>query len=292
MAITTQKSGQWARELSSFGRAFSGAYLFGIPLVYTMEMWWIGSTLPAWQLLTILGVAFIANLGLNYFAGFKKEAHTFINSLNDSVDALAVGAVGAFIVLVILNRINLDQSPEAMLGQIVIQTVPLSIGASVANLIFGGQGEKKSSGDNEADSGGKAKKPNPWRVVFNDLGGALAGGIFIGFSIAPTEEVVVLAAEIDYLNLLAVIGFSLLITYFIVFVSGFDSSSGEERTGLFQGPLSETALAYLLSLLVSLGALYMFNQIESGDTLLTVVTKTLVLGLPVAVGGAAGRLAI
>lgn len=30
--------GPWQKEMGDFVRAFSGAYLFGIPLLYTMEM--------------------------------------------------------------------------------------------------------------------------------------------------------------------------------------------------------------------------------------------------------------
>ncbi len=65
-----------------------------------------------------------------------------------------------------------------------------------------------------------------------------------------------------------------------------------EQRGPFQSPLTETVLAYLLSLLVALLALALFDQIEWGDPLGEMVTMVLVLGLPAAVGGAAGRLVV
>jgi uncharacterized membrane protein len=47
-----------------------------------------------------------------------------------------------------------------------------------------------------------------------------------------------------------------------------------------------------LSLLVALAALLLFDRIEWGDPLGEIVTMVLVLGLPAAVGGAAGRLVV
>ena len=92
-----------------------------------------------------------------------------------------------------------------------------------------------------------------------------------------------LAAELDLAHALALITLSLLLTYIIVFVSGFGTGQHEQR-GPFQSPLTETVLAYLLSLLVALAALYLFDRIEWGDPLGDIVAQVLVLGLPAAVG--------
>jgi uncharacterized membrane protein len=54
----------------------------------------------------------------------------------------------------------------------------------------------------------------------------------------------------------------------------------------------ETLLAYIVSLLAALIALYLFDRVEIGDSIGQVVSETLVLGLPAAVGGAAGRVAV
>ena len=35
--------GPWRKEFDDFIRALSGGFLFGVPLLYTMEMGWIGS---------------------------------------------------------------------------------------------------------------------------------------------------------------------------------------------------------------------------------------------------------
>jgi putative integral membrane protein (TIGR02587 family) len=122
--------GPWQRERDDFVRAFSGAVLFGIPLLFTMEMWWIGEFANLWKLLLFMLLAFLANIHLAYFAGFKRES-AFSSSVGQAVDAMAVGVVTSIVVLLVLNQLSLSEPPGAILGKVVLQTVPLSIGASV-----------------------------------------------------------------------------------------------------------------------------------------------------------------
>ncbi len=273
----------WKDELDNFVRAFSGAYIFGVPLIFTMEMWWIGEFIGTWHLLTLLGVALAANIGLSYVAGFKRES-TFRTTIDEAIDAVAVGVVGAAVMLTVLNQIRPDESPEAILGKIALQAVPLSIGASVANQVFGtGRDQRSRRGPDDGE-------PMPAREAFlSDVGATAIGGVFIGASIAPTEEIPMIAAALSYSHLLAVVGFSLVVSYGIVFASGFDD---QEAEGPFQHPFTETMLAYAVSLLVSFAALYLFGQISFDDPVLSIVEQVIVLGVPTTVGGAAGRLVV
>lgn len=273
----------WKEELDAFLRAFAGAYIFGVPLLFTMEMWWIGEYATVGQLLSFIGVALVANLGLTYAAGFKLES-TFTTTIDETVDAVAVGIVGATVMLLVLNQIRPGDPLDVVLGKITLQAVPLSIGASVANQVFGTRKDQKNRAGN--DTGDRL---SPWQAFFSDVGATIIGGVFIGASIAPTEEIPMIAAALDYWHLIAVVAFSLLVSYGIVFASGFD---GELDEGLFQHPFTETMLAYLVSLGVSFGALYLFGQIAFDDPLLSIAEQVLVLAVPTTVGGAAGRLVI
>ena len=280
--MSQRRPGPWQQELEDFTRAFSGAFLFGIPLLYTMEMWWIGMYADMWKLLVFLAIAFVADLGLNYFTGFRREKHSRWQAINQAVDVVAVGVVASTAVLFVLNRISLTDPLDSTLGKIIIQAVPLSIGASVANAIFGNPRGGRQGGGQQED--------HPWHALLNDLAATAIGSVFVTSAIAPTEEIPMLAAALDYPHLLALIGLSLLVGYAIVFASGFDTQ--QHSPGVFQHPLTETALAYAVSLLLALVTLYLFNRIEWGDPLPSVVAQTLVLGLPATIGGAAGRLAI
>ena len=269
----------WANERDAFIRAFSGAYIFGIPLLFTMEMWWIGKHADTWKILALLIIALIANFGLAYAAGFKRDT-TFVTHIDEAIDAMAVGIIGGALVLLILNRIAPGDPIGSVLGKITLQAVPLSIGASVANQVFSG----RRNGD---DDGGDPL--SPWQGFLSDIGATAIGGVFIGASIAPTEEIPMIAAGLDYWHLLALIVFSLLLSYGIVFASGFDSQRAE---GPLQNPFAETMLAYVVSLGISFLSLYLFNQVMLDDPLLSIAEQVIVLGLPTTVGGAAGRLVV
>jgi putative integral membrane protein (TIGR02587 family) len=278
-------SDAWYSEVRSLVRAFSGAFLFGIPLLYTMEMWWLGDVAGPGHLLLTLATALVANFGLVTAAGFKKERSLF-SRVEQTLDAVAVGAVGSAIVLLTLNQINLDQPPLAILAKIVVQALPLSIGASLANIVFD---------DNKDRDGADLKAsrvPRWWQALLNDIGATAIGAAFIASNVAPTEEVPMLATRMEYWHLLALIGLTLLTGYAIVFASGFDPAAKQDRAHLFQHPATETTISYLVSLLVTFVVLVMMKQISADHPPAFVLTQTLVLGLPAMVGGAAGRIAV
>lgn len=279
-------AGPWRQELSGFNRAFSGAFLFGVPLLFTMEMWWIGTFAHLWKLLVFLGLTFLAGLGLTYLAGFKKE-HGFAAVVIQAINVVAIGVIAATVILFVLDRIAPGDPLDSILGKIIIQAVPLSIGAALANAVFR-RGENREHGDDDG-----RQPESAWRLIFNDIGATAIGGVFIGFSIAPTDEVQLLASELDYVHELILIALSLAVTYGIVFTSGFDAEQrATQKPALFQRPVTETSLAYMVSLVVAFVALFLFDRVRVGDPASYVLAQVLVLGFPTAVGGAAGRLAV
>ena len=272
-------SKQWSDELSDFTRAFAGAAVFGIPMVMTMEMWWIGKTLPLMHLVFALCVGLIANLGLAHVAGFRNE-HSLGMSFDQAVDATAVGVVSATVLLLTLHQLRPADGVGAGVGMVMLLAVPLSLGASVARLVFSGGGGRdgESSSDLSATQG-----------ILADAGATVIGGVFIGMSIAPTEEVKMISAGLTLAHVLAVIGLTLVLSYLIVFASGFDEASPD---GPLQHPFTETVFSYVLSLLVAFGLLLLFQRISMHDPLHEIVRNTVVLALPAAIGGAGGRLVV
>jgi putative integral membrane protein (TIGR02587 family) len=282
--------GSWRDELDDFLRAISGAFIFATPLLYTMEMWWIGMTAELWKLLLFLGVAFLICLGLarSRTGGFKQEESTFA-TIEQAVDVVAVGLIGAVVVLAVLDRITVGDPLESVIGKVLVQAVPLAIGAAVANAIFGKRGEKNRTGDDDEGQAGSPK--DSWKELRADLSATFIGALFLSFSIAPTDEVEVLGAALDYRHQIALIGLSLLLSYVIVFASGY-SAGPRSQSGPFQSPLTETIFAYVVALLVALASLYLFDRVEPGDPLAHIIAMVLVLGFPATVGGAAGRLVV
>jgi putative integral membrane protein (TIGR02587 family) len=169
---------------------------------------------------------------------------------------------------------------------VAVQAIPLSLGAMVANLVFD-PGSDRVHGSGGGDLG------SPVRELLNDVGATFAGAIFIGFAIAPTEEIPMLASGLTSANLVAVVALSLVAGYLIVFASGFDPSHhGVHQGGLFQRPFSETILAYVVSIVAAFVMLVAFGQVSLDDPELAVATKVLILAVPASIGGAAGRVVV
>jgi putative integral membrane protein (TIGR02587 family) len=150
--------------------------------------------------------------------------------------------------------------------------------------------------DDEAGGGPDAGGPagdQDINATLVDVGATLLGAVFIAFNIAPTDEVPLLTAAMSPAWICAVVGVSLLVSYGIVFAAGFGSQEDRRRSaGVIQHPITETLFCYLLALVAAAFMLWFFQRWEPGDPFDMVLHQTIVLGLPAAVGGAAGRLVV
>src|SRR3546814_6286109 len=87
-----------------------------------------------------------------------------------------------------------------------------------------------SEGDDVADGGdADTRELNP---TVADLGATVLGAAFIGLSIAPTDEVPMIASTMDPEWQLVVVAVSLVTSYAIVFVAGFSRRSEEHPSEL------------------------------------------------------------
>lgn len=272
-------SKQWSDELTVFIRAFAGAAVFGIPFVFTLEMWGIGQRISLFYLLIVVAVGFLANLLLGYVGGFRTS-YSLSKAFDQAIDAFAVGVVSAAMLMIALNQWSPASGLTHGAGIVLFMAVPLSLGASVAKEVF------SESAGREAED---LKEYSAGRAVVSDALATIIGGLFIGVSVAPTDEVEILASSIGTIHLVIIIGLSLVLTYIIVFASGFDEVSAP---GPFQHPVTETVLAYILSLIVALGLLLVFEGTTADDPQNDIIRHTIVLALPVAIGGAGGRLVV
>jgi putative integral membrane protein (TIGR02587 family) len=248
-----------------------------------METWWLGAQLPPWQSLALLGGALVCCVPLARSIGFKRES-TLRSHLDQAVHAVAVGAAAAFAILLALNRISLDDPPATIAGLVAVQAFPLSLGAAVANAVF-----KRGKDRHEADQEG------PWSALLHKVGATAIGAAFVAFSAAPTEEITHIAAGLTYGHQLALLLLSLLIAHAIVFHSGYHPSQEDGESSRKEGALahvSETTTAYVVSLTLALAAILFYNRTGAHAPLPALLTQTLVLGLPAAIGGAAGRLVL
>ena len=73
-------------------RAVSGGLLFGIPLLYTMEVWWVGTYTEPSRVLGVLLLTFVPVWFLNRTSGFRSSKDVrLLDSLMDSIETVALG---------------------------------------------------------------------------------------------------------------------------------------------------------------------------------------------------------
>ena len=284
----------WQSEIREIVSGASGGFLFGIPLLYTMEVWFIGSYVMPAILLTILAVTFTIVLLINRIEGFRpQESKTIPGAIAETIETLAIGIVCATLMLIILQRIDLQTSLNEALGKIIFEGVPFSLGVAFSRSLLSGDAEVDLDEQNNSQSQSEPNKSLVWKDTLGDLVATLIGALFIAFSIAPTDEIRVLAASASPFWLLLIMAASLSISYGIVFASEITNYQQRlKQPGIFQRPSSETIISYLVSLLASMLMLWFFQKLTIGDPWSTWLRYSIILGLPASIGGAAGRLAV
>ncbi|MBE9110447.1 TIGR02587 family membrane protein [Nodosilinea sp. LEGE 07298] len=293
------KAHEWRTELDDLMRGIAGAFLFGAPFLYTMEVWWKGNFTSPPRMMLILCIAYLSLVLLNIKGGFRaQQPRSYAQILAESAEGLAIALFAAALSLTLIGILRFEIGVDAILGKVITLCLPFAIGVGIANNIL-----LKTNGD-DADSTSKRDgsegsivdhhwHKRAWRSTLSDAGAALLGAIIVGASIAPTDEIPMIASSLSPVRLLLIMASSLLLSYIIVFAANFGGQRRRRsQPGFFQGPISETLASYLISLAISLLMLWLFQVIRIGDPVNQWISYMIVLGLPSTIGGAAGRLAM
>lgn len=261
----------------ALARAFGGALIFSLPMLMTMEMWYLGFYISSIRLALFLIVFFPLLIGLAYYSGFE-ETFGWKNHTLDALVAYAVGFITGGVILTIFSVINIGMSLDEIIGKISIQAVPASIGAMLARSQFS-QDKKDQQEDEEEQIG-------YWGELFL----MLVGAIFLGLNIAPTEEIALIAYQMTEWHALGLAIISLIIIHAFVYALEFrGQASIPPNTSFWSVFLRFTLVGYAIALLTSSYILWTFGQIQAmaPEQIIMVV---IVLSFPAAVGGAAARL--
>jgi putative integral membrane protein (TIGR02587 family) len=291
-----RKKNVWINEINDIIRGACGGFLFGIPLLYTMEVWWIGSLAKPSMIMLAIALMFLVVFFLNRTEGFRKSKRNSppYGAVTDTIEAMGIGLVCSALMLLLMQEVTPETSMKEALGKIVFESVPFTLGVALANQFLGDTRDADEQGRiGDSTSNGNRRKPNELHGTLADIGATLIGATVIAFNIAPTDEIPMLAAAATPPWLLAIIATSILISYGVVFQAGFsDQQKRRQQQGIFQRPSSETIMAYLVSLLAAAFMLWFFQKVTFSDPWTIWLEYTLLLGLPASIGGAAGRLAV
>lgn len=265
--------------LTSLARAAGGALLFAFPLLMTMEMWWLGHSMERWRLLVFIASAMPMLLGLSYFAGFEPTFR-LLDEVLDALAAFAVGMLVALVSLSLLGQIGPGMTASEVVGKLAVCAVPASIGALVAGKQFGGR---------DGDGGQRQKEHIGYlgRLFLMSV-----GAIFLAFSVAPTEEMSLIAYMMSPWHALLLAAATILLLQVFVYGLGFPGQS-ERRAehSLARTVLAFTLPGYAIALTISLYCLWAFGRLQ-GAALHEVAQMTVVLAFPAGLGAATARLVI
>lgn len=255
-------------------RAFAGAILFGLPLLMTMEMWWLGFYLHPAKLAAMLVLLFPVLVLLSWHAGFEPT-FSWKNDVVDALVAYLVGFASAAAVLGLLGLVEATMAPREIVGKIALQAVPGSIGALLAQSQIGV--DKAKGGEH-----GSAGDASEFFIM-------AVGAVFFALNVAPTEEMLVIALRITAWQALLVVAVSVALMQAFMYA--------EARSQQPAGPLNRhavvrfTVTGYGLALVLSAGMLWFFGRLDHVGADMA-VKAVVVLALPAGIGAASARLVL
>lgn len=254
-------------------RAFGGAIIFSLPLIMTMEMWWLGYYMDRFRLLLLLLLMIPLLARLSSEAGFE-ETVSLTDDVVDAFVALGVGFICSAAALGLIGILTPDLSVASIVAMVTLLAVPGSIGAMLAQAQLG------------SDQNPQPAEPTYFEEIFH-MG---IGALFLAFNVAPTEEMIVIAYSMRAWHALALTVVSLMVMHAFVYAVEFRGRSGiPPGTPEWSVFLRFTVVGYAVALCISAYVLWTFGRAD--DTNLTELVKSvLVLGFPAAIGAAAARL--
>ena len=265
---------QYAVALS---RAFAGALIFCLPLFMTMEMWWLGFYLEPWRLIQFTLANILLLYGLSRVAGFE-ESHNWLDDVLDAFAAYFVAALTAAVMLWLIGAIRPGMTTAEVVGMIAIQCVPASFGAMIGAKLLG--------------EGEEIEETEHWRDTYQgQLFLMLAGALFLSFTVAPTEEMILVSFQIDPWHALVLMLGAIALLHAILYLVGFHGQEGRLGRNHREALLFHTLPGYAIAIFAGLYILWSFGRLD-GIALAPAVMTATVIGFPASIGAGIARVVV
>lgn len=271
------------KELRSQIRGITGALLVvGLTFHYTMETWWLGWTLPLSYLVgyALVGLALVV-LIIRYI-GFHREEQNQSKQTNprwyvavDFAQILMQSFIASYVILLLLGIIDFTSSLNLVMRLGLIEVVPLGFGAALANRLFGSTGGEQAKQETEF----------PQNLAFFTV-----GGLFIASTIAPTQEMELIAAHMDWLHHLLLILLTLVLIYLILYELEFQGQQVRtKRAWRFQ--VGTVFIVYMVGVVMAFFLLLGFGHFIDA-TVPLMYQETVVLAFPASLGAVAAEVVV
>ena len=274
-------------SLREYGRGIAGGLLFSIPLLYTMELWEGGLSVPSARQLLLVAVTFLLLLGYNRFAGLHHDS-SWTEVVIDSVEELGIGVFVSAGVLYLIGQVTLEHSVQENLGIIVVEAMVVAVGVSVGTAQLGGSSEEDETGLKGGSRKAGSVDGDP-RGFAGEIVIALCGAVLFAANVAPTEEIQMIAAGTSVMRLLILMLASLLLGGGILFYSHFLGTTRRRHTVGWMDALRGSITTYAIALIAAGLFLWYFGRF-AGESRSSMAAQIVVLGLPAVIGASAGKL--
>jgi len=263
------------RFVTGLGRGVAGALFLALPMLMTMEMWYLGFYMARERLLLLLLLNIPLLILLAHRIGFE-ETFTWREAVRDAVIAYGIGIMTSLVVLTALGLLRGWMPASELVGKVALQSVPASIGAMLGRSQLG-----------HDDQDGDDTKETRYH---GELLMMAAGALFLSLNIAPTDEMIVLAYRMTIWHALVVAVLSIALmhgfVYAVSFIGGHELSP---ETPWWHAFVRFTLPGYVIALSISIFTLWIFERLGDSSAL-EIMLSVIVLGFPAALGAAAARL--
>ena len=264
---------------TAYARGVVGGLLVGMPTLMTMEMWWGGFNIPSIRILLLVVMNFGVLLVLQHFSGLHPRK-TPLAQLRAAIVAYAIGIVVSAIILLVFGVLRADTVFGDVLRKIALQSVPVSLGASIAASEFGVAHEEAEHRLDRA-------------LLFPSVGIGIAGALILGFTVGATEEPMIIGEQLRWPHATGLVVIS------VALVLGISYSVGRRRLGIdpFDRKwlgfyLRESLVTYAAALLVAAYMLWTFGRIGVDTGVAPTVHMILALSLVTVLGATAAELLV
>src|SRR5690606_31587797 len=127
------------------GRAVGGAFVSGLPLMMTMEMWRLGFYIEPLRLLALILISLPVLVCVSSVTGFR-ESRELLDNIIDVFVAYAFGFVISAVVLLLFNTVTWNNFFDINFQIVMLQAIPASFGALLARSEMG-SGEHDASAE-------------------------------------------------------------------------------------------------------------------------------------------------
>lgn len=267
---------EFNRFVTGLGRGVAGALFLALPMLMTMEMWYLGFYMARERLLLLLLINIPLLILLAQRIGFE-ETFTWREAIRDAIIAYGIGIVTSLVVLTALGLLRGGMPGSELVGKVALQSVPASIGAMLGRSQLGDDDDEDRHDRNET----------PYAAELLMMG---AGALFLSLNIAPTDEMMVLAYKMTIWHALVVAVLSMALMHGFVYAVSF--TGGHElspEAPWWHAFVRFTLPGYVIALAISVFTLWIFERLGDSSAV-EIILSVIVLGFPASLGAAAARL--